>query len=125
MRITLHRDTFDRIDPNAYAIIWLDKQTHVWSREGHAGLQLPEWGKLRFDARGTLVCGQHDARPLVIVEGLAIEAQTGPFEVESGDALWCCSEGESGPRVAGHWHVQCVDRDTVVAEHSVFAEYEL
>jgi hypothetical protein len=124
MRITLHLDTFDRIDPNAYAIIWLDNQTHEWSREGHAGLQLPKGGKLRVDARGTLVCAQHDARPLVIVEGLAIEAQTGPFEGESGDALWCCSERESGPRVAGHWHVQCVDKHTVLAEDSVFAEYE-
>lgn len=38
MRITLHLDTFDRIDPNAYAILWLDNETHNWSREGHAGL---------------------------------------------------------------------------------------
>jgi hypothetical protein len=125
MRITLHLDTFDRIDPNAYAIIWLDSEAHTWSREGHAGLQLPEWGKLRADTRGTLVCGQHDARPLLIVEDLAIEAKTGPFEGESGEALWCCSERESGPRVSGHWHVQCVDKDAVIAEHSLFAEDEV
>ena len=121
MRITLHLDTFDRIDPNAYAILWLDNENHKWSREGHAGLQLPEWGKLRVDARGTLVCGRHDAHPLFILEGLAMQAQTGPFEGESGEALWYCSEHESGPCAAGHWRVQCVDEDTVLAEHNVFA----
>ncbi|WP_309249665.1 DUF3564 family protein [Paraburkholderia sp. CNPSo 3274] len=71
MRITLHLDTFDRIDPNAYAILWLDNETYRWSREGHAGLQLPEWGMLRVETRSALVCDQHDARPLFILEGLA------------------------------------------------------
>ncbi|MCP3713725.1 DUF3564 domain-containing protein [Paraburkholderia sp. CNPSo 3274] len=125
MRITLHLGTFDRLDPNAYAILWLDNDTHKWSREGHAGLQFPDWGKLRVDARGTVVCDQHDARPLFILDGLAMEAQTGPFEGESGEALWCCTERESGSGVAGHWHVQCVDKDAVLAEHSVFAEDEV
>ncbi|MBP0590852.1 DUF3564 family protein [Paraburkholderia sp. LEh10] len=125
MRITLHLDTFNRIDPNAYAILWLDYDTHKWSREGHNGLHFPEWGDLRVDARGTLVCGQHDARPVFILEGLAMEADPGPFEGESGEALLCCNEGESESRVTGHWHVQCVDKDAVLAEHSVFAEDEV
>ena len=125
MRITLHLDTFDRIDPNAYAILWLDNVTHTWSREGHAGLQFPECGKLRGDARGTLVCSTHDARPLFILEGLAIGAEEiGPFEGESGEALWCCREREAELRVGGRWRVQCVDKDTMLAEHSVFAEDE-
>ncbi|CAG9252242.1 conserved hypothetical protein [Paraburkholderia unamae] len=122
MRITLHLDTFDRVDPNAYAILWLDNETCRWSREGHAGLQLPEWGTLQVQTRSTLVCGQHDARPLFVLEGLAVEAQTGPFEGESGEALWRC---ENGPHIAGHWHVQCVDNDAVLAEESVFAEDEV
>ncbi|AFT90066.1 DUF3564 family protein [Paraburkholderia phenoliruptrix] len=120
MRITLHLDTFDRIDPNAYAILWLDNEAQKWSREGHAGLQLPDWGTLQVDARGTLICGQHDARPLFILEDLAMNAPNGPFEGESGEALWCYNEREIGPRVAGHWRVQCVDEETVLAEHSVF-----
>ncbi|MCP3724724.1 DUF3564 domain-containing protein [Paraburkholderia sp. CNPSo 3272] len=122
MRITLHLDTFDRIDPNAYAILWLDNETCKWSREGHTGLQLPEWGMLRVEAHGTLVCDSHDVHPLFILEGLALEAQSGPFEGESGEALWRC---ENGPRIAGHWHVQCIDKDAVLAEHSVFAEDEV
>ncbi|MEM5317735.1 DUF3564 family protein [Paraburkholderia sp. JHI869] len=118
MRITLHLDTFDRIDPKAFAILWIDNETCKWSREGHAGLQLPEWGMLRVEGRGTLVCGQHEAHPLFILEGLALEAETGPFEGESGEALW---RGENGSRIEGHWHVQCIDKDPVLAEHSVFA----
>jgi hypothetical protein len=90
--------------------------------KGHSGIQLPEWGMLRVDTAGTLVCGQHDARPLFSLEGLAMEAQTGPFEGESGEALWHC---ENGPCIAGHWHVQCIDKDAVLAEHSMFAEDEV
>jgi hypothetical protein len=125
MRITLHLDAFDRFDPNAYAILWLDSESHKWSREGHAGLQLPEWGQLRVGARGTLVCAQHVALTLFILEGFAMEARNGPFEGESGEALWCCNEREGGPCFAGHWYVQCVDKDTMLAEHSVFAEDEV
>ena len=50
--------------------------------------------------------------------------EIGPFEGESGEALWCCREREAELRVGGRWRVQCVDKDTVLAEHSVFAEDE-
>ncbi|WP_028232863.1 DUF3564 family protein [Paraburkholderia mimosarum] len=122
MRITLHLDTFDRIDPNAYAILWLDTETCTWSREGHAGLKLPEWGQLHVGSCGTQVCGQHDEDPLFILEGLALEDQIGPFEGESGEAHWRC---ENGPQTAGHWHVRCIDKDAVLAEDSLFATAEV
>jgi hypothetical protein len=51
MRITVHLDTFDCQD-SAYAIIWLDRETGKWSREGHAVIDLPAWGTLAF-ARGS------------------------------------------------------------------------
>ncbi|WP_353890359.1 DUF3564 family protein [Paraburkholderia caribensis] len=37
--------------------LWLDNAAQKWSREDHAALQLPDWGTLQVDARGTLICG--------------------------------------------------------------------
>ncbi|WP_245254564.1 DUF3564 family protein [Paraburkholderia sp. LEh10] len=61
-------------------------------------------------------------RLLLVLERLATDRQTGPFEGESDEALWCGSEYESGPCAAGHWRVQPVDENTVLAAHSMFAE---
>ncbi len=44
MRLTIHLDTFDRLNPMAFVILWLDKEMRQWSREGHHGLDLPRWG---------------------------------------------------------------------------------
>ena len=120
MRITVHLDTFDRVNPCAYAILWLDQDTHKWSREGHVGLDLPEWGSLAVDGSNTLICAPHGTRSLCVLEGLNVEGRDGPFEGETGTAQWCGYD--SVPDVPGHWHVQCVDQDTAVAEHSVFAD---
>ena len=31
MRLTLHLDTFDRVNPMAFAILWLDNEKRQWS----------------------------------------------------------------------------------------------
>jgi hypothetical protein len=120
MRITVHLDTFNRVNPCAYAILWLDAETHKWSREGHFGLELPEWGVWSTDHGDTLIRAAHDTRALCMLCGLDMQSENGPFEGETGAAHWCSSQGQLS--VAGHWHVQCVDQDTAVAEHSVFAD---
>jgi hypothetical protein len=72
-------------------------------------------------ARGLLVCDQRGAEPLVILERFSMKSSAGPCEGESGRALWCRSELESGSRIAGHWRVQCIDESAVGAEHSLFS----
>jgi hypothetical protein len=119
MRITLHLDTFNRVGPCAYAILWLDRETLQWSREGHVGLDLPEWGRLVVDGHGTLVCGTHDNRALCVLEGLQLDGTDGPFEGETGSAQWCAYAGL--PSAQGHWPVQCVDQESVEPEHGLFA----
>lgn len=119
MRITLHLDTFDRVSPCAYAILWLDKEARQWSREGHVGLDLPEWGTLVVDTYGTLVCGTHGTRPLCVLEGLQLDGTDGPFEGETGSAQWCAHAGL--PSAQGHWHVQCIDQESGEPEHGLFA----
>ncbi|AJZ59104.1 hypothetical protein OI25_3479 [Paraburkholderia fungorum] len=119
MRLTVHLDTFDRVHPMAFAILWLDKDTRQWSREGHQGLDLPEWGALHVDCGNTLVCGSHDATPVCVLEGLDLNDCNGPFEGETGRAQWCAERGRI--LMTGHWHVQCIDNEQAEPEHGLFA----
>ncbi|RDJ99740.1 DUF3564 domain-containing protein [Paraburkholderia lacunae] len=119
MRLTIHLDTFNRVNPMAFAILWLDNETRQWSREGHMGLELPEWGALHVDCGNTLVCGPHDSTPCCVLEGLDLNAESGPFEGETGRAQWRSDPGRS--LMTGHWHVQCVDNESTQPENSIFA----
>ncbi|MGN8137757.1 DUF3564 domain-containing protein [Paraburkholderia sp. 22099] len=122
MRLTVHLDAFDCTHPMAFAILWLDKDTRQWSREGHHGLDLPEWGTLQVDGGNTLMCGPRDATPLCVLEGLDLKDCSGPFEGETGRAQ-CCAERDR-LLMTGHWHVQCVDNEQAQPEHGLFAAGE-
>jgi Protein of unknown function (DUF3564) len=117
MRITVHLSTFDQLNPRAYAIIWLDRDRQQWSRESHSGLALPAWGTLRAEPGGTLICDERGSAPLLVLEGFALDGAIGPFEGETGGAIWNASRRTS----RGHWHVQCVDEVRSEPEHSLFA----
>lgn len=118
MRITVHLSTFDRLNPCAYAILWLDREHKQWSRESHFGLNLPVWGALETGPKTTQICAQRGSAPLFILDGLDLESGSGPFEGETGAAQWCGGRRHA----AGHWYVQCVDEETTQPENSVFAD---
>ena len=120
MRITVHIDTFDRVDPGAYAILWLDDALLEWSREAHANLPLPSWGRLQRRPSATLVCLPDGANPIFELEGLELHKHGGPFEGETGVAWWFARDG-ANPE-SGHWHVQCIDDQPTEAESSIFAD---
>ncbi|WP_233858120.1 DUF3564 domain-containing protein [Paraburkholderia sp. HD33-4] len=122
MRLTVHLDTFDRVNPMAFAILWLDKDTRQWSREGHFGLELPEWGALHVDCGNTLVCAPHSSAPVCVLEGLDLNQVDGPFEGEVGRVQWCAERGRS--LISGHWRVQCIDVEQTEPENGVFAAGE-
>jgi len=119
MRLILHPNTFDRLNPTAFGILWLDKETRQWSREGHQGLDLPQWGALHVDSGNRLVCGHHDSTPFCVLEGLDLNAPGGPFEGETGHAQWCANEGRT--LMSDRWHVQCIDTESPDPESSIFA----
>jgi hypothetical protein len=122
MRLTIHLDTFDAINPMAFAILWLDKDTRKWSLEGQTGLHLPKSGDLHVDCGNTLICGPHDTSARCVLEGLDLNGPGGPFEGETGRAQWCGDAGRAS--VTGLWHVQCIDQETTLPEHGVFAADE-
>jgi hypothetical protein len=120
MRITVHLDSFDRLDPTAYAIVWLDRDTGKWSREGHAGVALPPWGCFDMADGATRLCEASDRHTVCVLEGLRFNPDTGPFEGEEGSASWRAN-ALAAPAV-GRWHVQWIDGTEVAPEHGLFAD---
>ena len=120
MRITLHLDTFECIEPSVYAILWLDRDARKWSREGHAVIDLPEWGTLTLSNDGTRILDAAGERVCCELPGLDLLALDGPFEGESGQALWYRDADHTS--VAGQWHVQWIDGTESEPEHGVFAD---
>jgi hypothetical protein len=123
MRVTLHLDTFECAEPSVYAILWLDRDARKWSREGHAVIDLPEWGTLALSKDGTRIQDPLGRDVCCELKGLDLLAADGPFEGESGPVLWH-RHGARAP-IAGQWHVQWVDDTESAAEHSVFADDEV
>ncbi len=122
MRITVHLDTFASTDPAAYAILWIDTTERRWSREGHAGVELPAWGNVVCHGGTTRVTGADDPHSLCLLEGLDLGAKQGPFAGETGAAHWY-PHAHRAP-VVGAWHVQCIDETVAPAEHELFTGRE-
>lgn len=120
MRITVHLDTFNALNPGAFAVLWCDHDAGRWSREGHLGIDIPEWGVLRDDGCDTVLEDAMCTCTLFALEGLDLTANHCPHRGEDGVALY--RPGMSAYGTAGHWSVQCVDPVSVHAEHSVFAD---
>ncbi|SAK93911.1 DUF3564 family protein [Caballeronia ptereochthonis] len=138
MRITIKLDGFDHAAALAYAVLWLDKERGRWSREAHDGFELPPWGTWRSAPDGTLLLDPDTLQAVLMLHGLRLNAPAGiagatgtddpsacaPSESQKGRANYfgCGADGESRAPDAGHWHVQCIDRESTVAEHEVFSD---
>ncbi len=119
MRITVHLDTFEYANPAVYAILWLDRNTLKWSREGHAVIDVPEWGKLVLSKGSTRIYDAARTHPCCELSGLDLTSPEGPFEGESGHVLWY-RHAHHAP-VVGKSHVPSVDRNDLDPENSIFA----
>jgi hypothetical protein len=106
MRITVHLDTFDRVCPCGYAILEINKQSHRWTCENQLALTLPKEGSLVATSTGTLLC-RADRTHICLLEGLDAFADNGPFEGETGVAMWYANRGIQP--AAGHWHVELAE----------------
>lgn len=120
MRITAHLDRYDRLDPDAFAIIWLDKRAGKWSREAHAGAGVPAWGHANRTPDGTCLLAGDDRQPLFLLEGLDLAAEDGPFEGETGIVRGLSQDRAASPE--GRWHVQCIDASETRPDNSLFAD---
>ncbi|RQH05809.1 DUF3564 family protein [Paraburkholderia dinghuensis] len=120
MRITAHLDRYDPLDPDACAIIWLDKQAGKWSREAHVGAGVPPWGLSGHTRDGTCLLAGNDRQPLCLLEGLDLASADGPFEGETGAVRWLAQDRAASTE--GRWHVQCIDTTESNPDESLFAD---
>ncbi|MFM0326560.1 DUF3564 family protein [Caballeronia glebae] len=141
MRITIKLDAFDHAGESAFAVLWLDRENGRWSREGHECLDIPPWGTWQSTSGGTLLLDPATSNALLMLHGLRLsttgdmlpaedtvqEVAHKKWEAQGGRADYFGCGGSSGsseprPSDKGHWHVQCVDRERIIAEHEVFSD---
>ncbi|QJW81481.1 DUF3564 domain-containing protein [Burkholderia glumae] len=122
VRITLHLDGLDGPEAHAYAIVWIDTATARWSREGHAGIDLPVWGRVAVEGHGIRMTNQDGCDTCCLLEDFDFAAGRGPAEGQGGPARWWPQPGAAP--VAGTWRAQCIDRSSRCAEHEVFTGQE-
>jgi len=118
MRLTILINGSDPTVNHDYAVLWLDTEQHRWSRESHAGIELPEWGELRDAGEVTALCAPSADAPLCTLRGLHVDRHQ-QISTSQGDATW--SSGRSPAPMNGYWRLQAVDRQPVRAEDSLFA----
>ncbi|PXW15496.1 DUF3564 domain-containing protein [Paraburkholderia caballeronis] len=119
MRLTILINGSDPTVNHDYAVLWLDTEQQRWSRESHAGIELPEWGELRDTGGVTTLCAPSADKPLCTLSGLHVDRRQ-QVSTSQGDATWSC-ELSHAP-MNGYWRLQAVDRQPIRAEHSLFAD---
>lgn len=130
MRITIRLEAFDHAAESAYAVLWLDRERRRWSREGHDRVALPPWGTWENAPGGTLLRAPDMSSPVLMLQGLTLNAQESvpgnvePAELQKGraDILVAGDARVARAPDSGHWHIQCVDCETTVAEHEIFSD---
>jgi hypothetical protein len=117
MRLTVLVNGSDPLAREDYAVLWLDIDERVWSRESHSGIDLPSWGTLRDDEGTMLLCGPEENAPLCTLHGLSFGRGV-RAAIQQGAAAWISTK--SGTLADGRWHLQAIDRQMEPAEHSEF-----
>jgi hypothetical protein len=116
MRLTILINGSDPTVNHDYAVLWLDTDERVWSRESHDGIDLPPWGELRDEGGVTKLCAPTAEQPLCTLSGLHVEADC-PTAAQGG-ASW--SSSGKPVKTDGVWRLQAVEKRAVLPEHSVF-----
>lgn len=123
MRLTLyvdggtipHAHGFPLSAEQRYAVLLLDLDRGIWSREAHQGIELPSWGTLHDVPDGMQLRSPANRRVLCVLHGLAAAVRSGQHNAV-GTASW--SGGEDAE--PGHWRLQTVDVEQTEAEYETF-----
>ena len=109
MRITLHLDNPEGVAPSPYAIVWIDRKTATWSREGYIAVSLPTCGRLRSEANHTLIFGPDEGcLPLCVLDDFSIKTANRNLTGKGRPVQWC---GSAEPTArTGRWLVKADDR---------------
>ncbi|MBR8181339.1 DUF3564 family protein [Burkholderia ambifaria] len=110
MRLTIRINGSELATRHAFAVLWVDTDEGLWSREAHQGIDLPTWGKVR-DVEGAMaLCPADGGKVVCQLKGLSSSAT----QREQGPAVL------AGEHPEGAWRLQAVDRSKVDSENHEF-----
>lgn len=117
MRLTILINGSDPTVNHDYAVLWLDTDERVWSRESHDGIDLPPWGEVHDENGETQLCAPSADTPLCTLSGLHVDGNQ-HIAAAQGSAEW--SSSLKCTSMDGFWRLQAVERKSVQPENSVF-----
>jgi hypothetical protein len=117
MRLTILINGPDPTVNHDYAVLWLDTEEHVWSRESHDGIDLPPWGDVHDENGITKLCPHSGDTPVCTLSGLRFDRDRGVAAAQ-GEAEWSCTAKHV--LTGGLWRLQAVEKKSVQPENSVF-----
>ncbi|WP_175685427.1 DUF3564 family protein [Burkholderia anthina] len=110
MRLTIRINGSESATRHAFAVLWVDTDEGLWSREAHQGIDLPTWGKVR-DVEGAMaLCAADGGNAVCQLKGLSSDAT----QREQGSAVL------AGEHPDGAWRLQAVDHCKVEPEYEEF-----
>ncbi|AOJ98482.1 DUF3564 family protein [Burkholderia vietnamiensis] len=110
MRLTIRINGSDSATRHAYAVLWVDTEEGLWSREAHEGIDLPSWGKVRHVEGAMALCAADSGNAVCQLKGLSFSA----MQRDQGPAVL------AGEHPDGAWRLQAVDRSTAEPEYEEF-----
>lgn len=119
MRLTILINGPDPTVNHDYAVLWLDTDERVWSRESHDGIDLPAWGDVRDEDGVVKLCPHSVDTPVCTLSGLRVSHDE-RLAAAQGAAQWSCPS-QSAP-TGGLWRLQAVERRQVLPENSCFPQ---
>ncbi|AGK49793.1 MULTISPECIES: DUF3564 family protein [Burkholderia] len=97
-----------------FAVLWLDTDEQLWSREAHQGIDLPTWGKVKDVEGAVALCSADSGEALCRLQGLSFSNVERSSDEEHGDAVL------GGENPQGAWRLQAVDSASIQPEHQGF-----
>ncbi|KVQ09373.1 DUF3564 family protein [Burkholderia ubonensis] len=109
MRLTIRINGSEAATRQSFAVLWVDTDEGLWSREAHQGIDLPTWGKVK-DVEGAMaLCAADSGKAVCKLQGLSFDVT----QREQGTAV-LAGEHE------GAWRLQEIDTCTVQPEYREF-----
>ncbi|AOK31611.1 MULTISPECIES: DUF3564 family protein [Burkholderia] len=115
MRLTIRISGNSTSAQPSFAVLWLDTDEHLWSREAHQGIDLPTWGKVTDVAGAVALCSADSGEALCRLQGLSLSGlQPSTQEQEHGAAVL------DKQSLRGAWRLQAIDTESIRPENREF-----
>ena len=110
MRLTIRINGSESATRHSFAVLWVDTDEGLWSREAHQGIDLPTWGKIR-DVEGAMaLCAAPGANAVCLFRGRSCVVR----RPQPAPAV------PAGAHPDGAWRLQAVDTCTTQPEYREF-----